>query len=61
MNATFERVANDVHSNERSEQLVVLGAVVIYETCKIIKVVTQYLKVGNFGGAMVEDRVFELR
>jgi len=50
MNATFEGIVNDMHSNERSEQLVVLGAVVIYEICRIIKVVMQYLKVGNFGG-----------
>lgn len=44
-----------MHSNEKSEQLVVLDVVIIYEICRIIKVVTQYLKVGNFGEAMTED------
>lgn len=53
-NATSERIVNDAHSNERSDQLVVLDAVVIYETCRIIKVVYATLE-GNFGGT------FELR
>lgn len=44
-----KRIANDARCNERSEQLVLLDAVIIYETRGIIKVVTQYLQPCNFG------------